>query len=126
MVYKNLQKEALQVRAALQHRPVSHLPYFRGVGPHMPTLNDETEEIHRKSVKLAFLCLDISVFEETLEHQADMLDVPLQVLGEDEDVIQVDKHEPTQHVVEDVVDQILEHHRRIGETERHNQVFKMA
>lgn len=61
-----------------------------------------------------------------MEHQADMLDVPLQVLGEDEDVIQVDKHEPTQHVVEDVVDQILEHHRRIGETERHNQVFKMA
>ena len=63
---------------------------------------------------------------QTLEHQPDMLLVLLLALGEDMDVIQVDKHELVQHVMEDVVDQVLEQSWHFGEAEGHDQVFKMA
>ena len=61
-----------------------------------------------------------------LEYQANMLHGPLQALGEDEDLVQVNKHEPAQCVAEDVISQILEHCRCISETEMHNKIFKMA
>jgi len=47
------------------------------------------------------------------------------VLGEDPDVIKVNKLKPTEHVTEYVVHQCLEDGRGVGQPERHDQLFKM-
>ena len=45
----------------------------------------------------------------------------LSVLGEDEDVVEVNKHKLVFHVSQDVVHQGLEDGRRIGQPERHDE-----
>jgi hypothetical protein len=47
-------------------------------------------------------------------------------VGEDEDVINVDKDEPVQHVTENIIHQSLEHCRGVGEAKRPDQVFVVA
>lgn len=56
----------------------------------------------------------------------DVLDVRFLIRGEDEDVIQIDKHEPVQCVSEGVIDKGLGNNWGIGETKRHDQVFTVT
>lgn len=52
-------QEALQVFAVLRQRTVGHRSHLRGVGPHLSTLDDETEKVQGCDVKLALLCLNV-------------------------------------------------------------------
>jgi len=53
-----------------------------------------------------------------------MFSVYLNVVGVDEDVVEVDDNTDIKHVGEDVVHKSLERHWGIGESKRHNLPFK--
>ena len=63
------------------------------------------------------------VLKEALEDGLDMVNVFISGLGEDENVIQVDKDEPVEHVSKNVVYQDLEDGEGVGETEWHDEVL---
>ncbi len=54
-----------------------------------------------------------------------MLDLITLVLGEDQDVFEVNKDKPIDHAPEHVVDECLEDRQGVGKAERHDQIFKM-
>lgn len=47
-------------------------------------------------------------------------------MGEDYDIIQINKDKSVYEVLKDVIDQSLEHHGSIGQAKRHDQIFKMT
>lgn len=51
------------------------------------------------------------------------MNVFLSQAGKNKDVIEVDEHEPIQHITENVVNQGLEHSSSVGQSEWHHQVF---
>lgn len=55
-----------------------------------------------------------------------MMDVFLHVLGEDENVIQVGKDKPAEHITKKVIHQRLEECWGIGKAKRHHQVLEVA
>ena len=71
--------------------------------------DDESEELGRGFGELAFLRLGIeSIGDESTEDFADVFRVPGWVVGEDEDVVEVDEDGDVQDVAEDVVHEVLE------------------
>uniref|UniRef100_A0A6Q2XA13 non-specific serine/threonine protein kinase n=1 Tax=Esox lucius TaxID=8010 RepID=A0A6Q2XA13_ESOLU len=72
------------------------------------------------------LSLEKLILQESLEDLPDVLDVFGRCFGEYQDVVQVDEHKTPQHVPQHVVNQALEHCRRVGQSEGHNQIFKVA
>ena len=78
-------------------------------------------------MKLPLLGLnEKEVFQEALEDPLDMVNVFLTEVGEDQDVIEVNKDKPVEHVPEHVVHQGLEDSRNVGEAEGHHQVLVVA
>lgn len=73
--------------------------------------------------------LELFLELEVLENQADMLNVFLLCLQKDEDVINVNKDKPVQHVVEDIAHQCLEHsgqsRNTVGQSKRHHQTLEV-
>ena len=55
-----------------------------------------------------------------------MLSMFIEGPGENEDVVEVDKDKPVEHITEDVIYQGLEHCRCIGESEGDHKVFEVA
>lgn len=77
-------------------------------------------------MKLAFLGFDKQpVLQEPLQNHTDVLCVFLWCAGVDEDVIQIHKDKPVDHVSEHVVHKILENSRCISEAEWHDQILKV-
>ncbi len=54
-----------------------------------------------------------------------MLDIITLVLGEDQDIVEVNKNKLIDHVSEHVVDECLEDCRGVRKAKRHDQIFKM-
>ena len=61
---------------------------------------------------------------ESLEYFTDMLGVLFQVLGVDEDVIEIDDHEHVEEIGEDVIHEVLEHCWHICEPKGHHTPFE--
>ena len=75
-------------------------------------------------MELALLCFyKHLVLQEALENLSDVEHMFLGGAGEDEDVIEVDKDEPVQHVAENIIDQSLEHSRGVGNAKWHDQIL---
>ncbi len=53
-----------------------------------------------------------------LEHSSDVLDMIVLVLGEDQDVVEVNKNEPINNVSEQVIDECLEDRRGVWKAKR--------
>jgi signal transduction histidine kinase len=75
-------------------------------------------------MKCALLCfykkLDL---QEALENLPDVDHMFLGGAGEDKDVIKVDKDELVQHVMENIINQSLEHSRGVGKVKWHDQIL---
>ncbi len=54
-----------------------------------------------------------------------MLDMIALILGEDQDVVKVNKNKPIDHVSKHAVDECLEDRRGVRKAKRHDQLFKM-
>jgi hypothetical protein len=67
-----------------------------------------------------------TILTESPEYFTDMLSVVLEVVGVDEDIIEVDDDRDVSEVGEDFVHETLEGRGRIAKTEGHNQEFKSA
>jgi hypothetical protein len=63
------------------------------------------------------------VLQEVLENLLDMEHMFLGGTREDKDVISVDKYEPVQHVMENIIDMRLEHSRGIDKAKWHDQIL---
>lgn len=78
-------------------------------------------------MKLTLLSLDENfILQKSLKDQKDVLGVFLNVAGENQDVIQVNKNELIEHVSENIIYEGLEYCRGVGESKGHNQIFRMA
>jgi len=64
-----------------------------------------------------------TIFSESPEYFVDMFSVDLNVVGIDEDVIEIDNN-AIEHVGEDVIHKYLEHCRGVGESKGHDLPFK--
>jgi len=67
-----------------------------------------------------------TIFSESLEYFADMFSVDFNVVGVDEDVVEVDNNTNIEHVSEDVVHKSLERCRGVGKSEGHDLPFKRS
>ncbi len=75
-------------------------------------------------MEFAFLQFGVQlVFDETVEHGSDLVNVLLQSLGVNDDIIDVDYDKSVEHIPEDIVDKGLKSRWTIGQAERHNPVF---
>jgi hypothetical protein len=66
------------------------------------------------------------VYAKLFQHLSDMLDVFFLSVGEDEDVVQIHHKEIVLVGVKDMIHEVLEASRSIGETESHDQHFEVA
>lgn len=108
-------------------RPVDHSSYLLGVHLYTALRHDVPKEGELRNVKLTLLGLHEQVIsEESLKNLADMLDVFNHGLGEDEDVIQVHKHELVKEVAQHIVNQSLENSWSISNSKRHEPVLIMS
>ncbi len=60
-----------------------------------------------------------------LQHLPDLLDMIALVLEEDQDIIEINKNKPVDHVSEYVIDECLEDRRGVRKPKRHDQILKV-
>lgn len=81
-------QESLELLAGGRSWPLRHCTHLGGVQQELCLLHHKTVEGDGLRVELTLLCLDEElVLEKMLKNQADMLNVLLPCLGEDEDII---------------------------------------
>ena len=100
------------------------LDFVRG---HLEALRaeDVTEIFNSIGVELTFIHASIKPMgAETSEDFSDMFAVFLQVIGVDQDFIEIYNHGDIHHVGKNVIHKALESGRGIGKSERHNQPFE--
>ena len=72
-------------------------------------------------MEIAFVSSGIeTIFSEMPEYLLDMFTMEFQIVGVDEDIIQVDNNSDIKHVGEDIVHKSLKSGRSIGKSKRHN------
>lgn len=71
------------------------------------------------------LCIK-SVVDKALKNLPDFGSVLHWVVGEDQDVVQIDENVDVKHVVEDVVHEVLEYGRSIRQAEWHDEAFEVT
>ena len=104
--------------------PLLHRSHLLGVHGDAAGGDDVAGKCCGGAQELAFLGLDEQpVLEEVLEDLADVTLVRPSILGENQDVIQINKYELVDHVPLDVVHQGLEDSRRVREPEQHDEVL---
>ena len=90
-------------------RPIDHRFYLLGVHPYTALRHDVHQEGYPRNVKCTLFSLHEEVMrEESLKDLANMLDVFNHGPREDEDVIQVHKHELVKEVAQHIINQGLE------------------
>ena len=67
-----------------------------------------------------------TMLSESPEYFTDMFSVKLNVVGVDEDVVEIDNNTNIEHVSKDVVYKSLEHCWGVGKSERHDLPFKQS
>ena len=78
-------------------------------------------------VKGTFICTGIkSVISESSEYFADMFPMVDEIVGVDQNVVQIDENAYVQEIREDVVHETLKSGGGIGKSERHNAPLKRA
>lgn len=58
-----------------------------------------------------------------LQHGSDLMDMFFKCIRVNQDIINVDNDGLIQHVLEDVINEYLEHRRTVDQPERHNKIF---
>ena len=72
-------------------------------------------------MEIAFVSSSVkTIFSETSEYLPDMFAMEFQIVGVDEDIIQVDNNTDIEHVGEDIVHESLKSGWSIRESERHD------
>ena len=70
---------------------------------------------------VAFICFGVeTVFPQASEQFADVFLMLFEIIGIDEDVIEIDHNAFVKQISKDVVHKPLERGRRVGEAERHD------
>jgi hypothetical protein len=102
-------------------RPIDHRSYLLGVHQYTGLRHDVPQEGDLRNVKLTLFGLHEQVMsEESLKDLADMLDM---FNHEDEDVIQVHKHEQVKEDEQHIIDQDLENGWSISKSKRHDPIL---
>ena len=118
-------KKGLNVLDIPGFRPFQNcLDFVRG-HPKALGAEDVTEIFNSIRMELTFICASIKLMStEMSEDFSDMFVVFLQVIGVDQDVIEIYNHRDIYHVSENVIHKALESGRGIGKSEQHNQPFE--
>ena len=104
--------------------PLLHFAHLLWVHGDAASGDDVPQEGGRGTGELTLLCHDEqAVLQEALEHLADMNLVRLSILGENENVVQINKNKLVYHISQDIVHQGLEDGWRVREAERHDEVL---
>ena len=90
--------------------PIHHCSYYPGIHLYTPCSEYVTQEEDGGVMEFAILCFHKKlVLQEKLKNLSHVEHVFLGGAGENENIIEVDKDEPVQHVTENFVHQSLEH-----------------
>jgi hypothetical protein len=93
-------------------RPVDHRFYLLGVHPHTALRHDAPQEGDLRNVKHTSRPSQTSGERGVFEEPGELVDVFNHGPGEDEDVIQVHKHELVNEITQHIINQCLE--KRLG------------
>ncbi len=89
--------------------PIRNSFYFGGIHSDTFGRENKTQERNRPCVKLTLFNLDeYTILQQPLEQSSDVLDMISLILGEDQDIVEVNKHKPIDHVSEHIVDECLQ------------------
>ena len=120
-------EERTDLPDGLWSSPVEDGVDLGGVHAELAVSDDVAEEGHLVLEELTLLCLDPEmVSAEAFQHLLDVLEVLLHVVRVDQDVVKVDDDTLVDEVVHNLVDEVLEGGGRVGEAERHDEVFVQA
>ena len=114
-------EEGLDLFDLLRGRPIADDLNLRGVHLETTGADDKAKEVGRFDAELAFLDLGIKIVgAEAAQYLSYMVVVIGRVIGVDEDVVQVDHDADIQEILEDVIHELLEGGRCIGEAVMHD------